>query len=579
MAKKILITSSECFPYQKAGGLGDANADYSFAYKKYFPKDEISVILPLYNMKSIKPAVEISGYQLKQDISFDYTYGINKGHCIVYKTIKPYNDIPAIFLYSDDFSIYEKIYDGDIFRNSCSFSFAVLEYLKKLKNDERPDILQTTDFPVFKSQIGENPEINTKIVHIIHNGATPYQSVTNAMQTIFCLGSKKLIDKYFDDIEVINVMNNLYEKLTTKKSDIETVAKYISINCTSILKKEENIKEIAFLSKKAALILDDLVNENCIFNPIKYNVETCDFWLTDSPSYYEDILRDIKYTGEQLYYSLKKTENKSGAVLAGVDPKRYDPNNSKNIFVNYNLDNFEKMRRENRKYLFENLTKEKIKNYNKLLFSDPLYKTEGYLKEIDNSILIFMSARADIFQKGIDVAFSAIDEVIQNENIQFIFSSPNSFNINYIQKFISYVKNNPLYEGRYVFIDSYIPNEMYCAGADLFLMPSRFEPCGFSQLIAMRFGCIPVVTKTGGLNDTVFDYNSNKNKGNGFKSDYGIIECNTSSDYVNTLKRAVDTIKNKEVKNKIIRNAMNYDSSWNKEKVEGYHKIYNKVCP
>ena len=153
-----------------------------------------------------------------------------------------------------------------------------------------------------------------------------------------------------------------------------------------------------------------------------------------------------------------------------------------------------------------------------------------------------MSSRADVNQKGIDIAFSSIIEILKNTESQIIFSFPNAFESNYIINFIRYLESENIYSGKYLFIDSYIPLERFCAGADLFLMPSRFEPCGFSQLIAMRFGCIPVVCSTGGLNDTIIDFNDNQKIGNGFKTQQSFYEANSIEDYKSTLYKAIHSI-------------------------------------
>ena len=91
-------------------------------------------------------------------------------------------------------------------------------------------------------------------------------------------------------------------------------------------------------------------------------------------------------------------------------------------------------------------------------------------------------------------------------------------------------------------------------------MPSKFEPCGLGQLIAMRYGSIPVVRKTGGLADTVMDYDGDTGSGNGFVfSEY------TAKALENAVKRALNLYSDKDAWQKLVREAMEMDFSWNRQ--------------
>ena len=110
-----------------------------------------------------------------------------------------------------------------------------------------------------------------------------------------------------------------------------------------------------------------------------------------------------------------------------------------------------------------------------------------------------------------------------------------------------------------------LSNLMY-AGADMFLMPSAFEPCGLSQLIALKYGAIPIVRATGGLEDTIVGYPMDN--GDGFKfwnySPYAMMDC---------IRYALDIFKDKKDWRQIMQNAMNADFSWDnsaKKYVEAY---------
>ena len=111
------------------------------------------------------------------------------------------------------------------------------------------------------------------------------------------------------------------------------------------------------------------------------------------------------------------------------------------------------------------------------------------------------------------------------------------------------------------------------AGCDMFLMPSRYEPCGLNQMYSLKYGTIPVVRATGGLDDTVIDHTENSKNGNGFK----FKEADPAS-FIRALKRAVSVYENKKTWQKLMLRAMGFDFSW-KHSAKEYIKLYNKINP
>ncbi len=109
------------------------------------------------------------------------------------------------------------------------------------------------------------------------------------------------------------------------------------------------------------------------------------------------------------------------------------------------------------------------------------------------------------------------------------------------------------------------------AGSDIFIMPSKYEPCGLNQLYSLKYGTIPVVRNIGGLADTIKDYDQDKKCGNGFKFDkYSGVE------FIKAIKRALEVYKDKESWRKLMQNAMNEDFSWERSAKE-YLELYKKV--
>ncbi|MFQ6041818.1 MAG: glycogen synthase, partial [Candidatus Poribacteria bacterium] len=118
--------------------------------------------------------------------------------------------------------------------------------------------------------------------------------------------------------------------------------------------------------------------------------------------------------------------------------------------------------------------------------------------------------------------------------------------------------------------DAKLARQIY-AGADIFLMPSRYEPCGLGQMISLAYGTIPIVRSVGGLADTISDFDPESGTGNGF-----VFKEYSAEQLVSQVKKAVETFKNREVWGKLIKNAMDSDFSWDVS-ARQYVELYKKA--
>jgi starch synthase len=109
------------------------------------------------------------------------------------------------------------------------------------------------------------------------------------------------------------------------------------------------------------------------------------------------------------------------------------------------------------------------------------------------------------------------------------------------------------------------------AGADMFVMPSRYEPCGLNQMYSIKYGTIPIVRATGGLDDVIVDFDQDRDIGNGFKFGPATPEA-----LFRCVKRAIDLYHNKELWDRLVQNAMKYDFSWPRS-AEKYLALYRKI--
>jgi starch synthase len=168
-------------------------------------------------------------------------------------------------------------------------------------------------------------------------------------------------------------------------------------------------------------------------------------------------------------------------------------------------------------------------------------------------------------QKGIDILADAIHRLLSLD-IQIVLLGAGEGWAHYFFSDIS--RRYPGRFGCYIGYNNMLAHKIE-AGADFFLMPSRFEPCGLNQMYSLRYGTLPIVSSTGGLNDTVENFNETTLEGNGFK-----FHDRTADALLNTAKWAVHTFNNrKEAMETLIRRAMNMRFTWD-DAAEKYEKLF-----
>ena len=181
--------------------------------------------------------------------------------------------------------------------------------------------------------------------------------------------------------------------------------------------------------------------------------------------------------------------------------------------------------------------------------------------------IIGIVSRLD-YQKGLDVVIGLIEKL--HKQAQFVILGKGDPMLE--KAYQSLARSYPgtvSYTGR---LDEELAHKIY-AGADMFLMPSRFEPCGLSQLIAMRYGTLPIVSKVGGLVDTVIGFDGkNENTATGF-----FIDLFTPAGIYNAVVKALTMYtRNRVLWNRLMRSAMRTDVSWDKS-AQVYLELYRKT--
>lgn len=188
------------------------------------------------------------------------------------------------------------------------------------------------------------------------------------------------------------------------------------------------------------------------------------------------------------------------------------------------------------------------------------------LPQNPDKALIGIVSRLD-YQKGIDLVIPVIERL--SDRAQFVILGTGDPRLEDACRNLA--RKHPESVSYHSRLDETLAHRIY-AGADLFLMPSRFEPCGLSQLIAMQYGALPVVSRVGGLVDTVKGYNGkNENSATGF-----FIDTLSEQDIYNALDGALKVFKNRTLWRRLVRNAMKQDLSWDKS-AASYLDLYTKL--
>ena len=276
-------------------------------------------------------------------------------------------------------------------------------------------------------------------------------------------------------------------------------------------------------------------------NFMKAGIVFADEVTTVSKTYAKEI--QTEFYGEGLDGLLKANAYKLEGILNGIDYDLNNPATDNAIFVNFDVNCIEK-KLENKKKLQEILGLE----------VNPDIPLVGIVSRLTS-------------QKGLDLINYMMPEIM-SENLQMVVLGTGEHQY---QSMFNYYNSNfsDKLSARITF-DTAFAQQIYAA-CDIFLMPSLYEPCGIGQMLAMRYGSIPIVRETGGLKDTVMPYNKFTGEGNGFSfANYNAHEM------FFTLQKAIKLYQDKNIWNNLIINAMNTDTSW-KKSAQDYIRIFKSL--
>lgn len=277
-------------------------------------------------------------------------------------------------------------------------------------------------------------------------------------------------------------------------------------------------------------------------NLLKGAIQLADRVNTVSENYANELLNP--YFSFGLDPILSSERGKLRGIVNGIDYDKFDPSSDPNISQKFSLKSLNK----------------KIKN--KLAFQKEM------ALEVSEDIPMAGMVTRLTGQKGIDLVVGAAEHIL-NMGAQLVILGTGD---PYFEDQLRNLENRRHDKMRSILkFSNEISSKIY-ASSDIFLMPSKSEPCGLSQLIAMRYGSIPVVNRVGGLRDTVEPFDPTRMTGYGFT-----FESYNMYDMLDAIKRALDVYNlDQKTWKKIMKNAMDHDMSWNNS-AKKYIEMYNEI--
>ncbi len=280
------------------------------------------------------------------------------------------------------------------------------------------------------------------------------------------------------------------------------------------------------------------IEYNGCINIMKGAIEMTDLVSTVSPTYAEEI--KYEYYAHGLEKIINRNSQKLYGILNGIDIEYYNPVSDKCLFQNYS---------------FSDLS-------GKSVCKKELQKMLSLPVREDVPIIAIISRL--VSHKGLDLITQVLESLL-SQDVQVVVLGKGETSY---ENYFTHISHT--YQGKCMAIIAYnqdLSRKIY-SGADMFLMPSKSEPCGLAQMIASRYGTVPIVRETGGLNDSIKAYTGDSGNGFTFKN-------YNAHDMLYVINEAIKTFYNKQAWADLQKRAMTTDFSW-KNQAEKYLELYSK---
>lgn len=316
--------------------------------------------------------------------------------------------------------------------------------------------------------------------------------------------------------------------------NIKTIFTIHNIQYQGVYGKELLEDVLGIPADKASLLEYD----GCI-NFMKGAIECVDKVTTVSPSYADEIL-DPWYS-HGLDSILNERRYKLSGILNGIDTVGYDPATDKCIKANFSADDIS----------------------GKKIDKEELQKEMGL--PVKPGVPVIGMVTRLVSHKGLDLVKGILDELLATSEMQLVVLGSGDYEYESYFRWIA--EKYPDKVGLRIGFVPELARKIY-AGADMFLMPSKSEPCGLSQMVALRYGTVPIVRETGGLRDSITDCGDGKGNGFTFKS-------YNAHDMLDAIRRALTLYYNGDW-NELVLRALNCDFSWGRS-ANAYIRLYKET--
>ena len=595
----IIFLTVDLTDYVKSDKIKFSPLDFIEEFRQQYPVNNIRLMVPIINLdEDFKPAKKISVqvgnhfHNLKKTgIEFNYFFQNSVHECIIYKFENTDSNIQIYGLYSPVFSYLQDDLSIKRFENLVPFLRAARTAVRNLKRDDFPvDIIHSDKLPLFMGTEFEPiiqfmPKVFMTVDDFTYedfNKQEPFWALIN-------LADKNAIKKLLSDVYVKKCIFELFENHPAIETiKIEECLRLIFKNYTNFKfyanEENNNAQNIIFRhlnSRVKKLFPNFMSGENTYFYPTLLSLKKADFWAVFSKTYYKSLSGEA-VAPEAITKQIAKSSEKSSCIDLGFDSKLYSSEDKNSVHLPFDSQNFKENKAKNKSFLLKEFSSERV---NTGFVSPSLFKTEdikiyGHLDSFYEAPLFFANIDSDIFSAGVDIMFNTILKLFElNKNFQIIISMPKGMQSPFIKERIEFLENNSLCDGRWVFLDTPVNIEQFYASSDMILITDRVNNILPKHLIAMKYGCVPIASKTGFINDTLIDILDNIKCGCGFKTHDSLLkETSNSMVYYDTLMKALNIFNNNPSSwNIIVKNCMNTDCNWNFEKLEKYNDIYKEI--
>ena len=597
--KNIVYLTLDCPPYSVNTNRLDSPLEYIVELQKQYPDKDIRVLIPIINVSddfktSKKLILDIGDKQRvleKTSLSFNFFLQNRNQEATVYKFPKNNTNVQVYGLYSPSFSFCRDTSEVSRLHHLAPFLKASRIAIKKMSTiDFQPDIVHCENIPFFLGAEFENKiSYPVKVLQIVKDFMQIDVAKQEAFWAAINLADKSTMRKICNDMMIKKCVANLFKLRNTQSFyPIKDCLKYVYKNYFQFRKyidKGEDIDENIIINRLNARIIQMFPNiaqgDELYFNTMIQSIKKADFWAVMSKTYYEEIFENPEISGV-MYKQLLSTKNKSCSLSFGLDTNKYPLEKTRDLYQGFNLSNFREMRSINKTALVKEFSEDRIKTnfVDPTLFQSEKYEIVGSLDSFYDSPLFFAYSTPEIFANGVDILFNTILKLFElHKNFQVIICVKDGLKSSFVKNWLDFVQKHKYFNGRWVFIDANINMTKFLSASDMILIPRRANMTSPEHYLAMHYGCVPIVAKTGILNDTISDIFDDINLGCGFKTKTSLLTNEDPNDlFITPVMKALNIYQNNPSSwNLLVKNCLNKPCGWSFEILEKYNNIYEEL--